>query len=95
MKMITKKALNEEIEFIHDNRTDERLLRPLDTMRKVIVEATNTYTNISLFMNDFISLYDDKSIDKEMLNSVLNDLYLLALSHTDYKENENEQKRNI
>lgn len=36
MKMITKKALNEEIEFIHNNRTNERLLRPLDVMRKVI-----------------------------------------------------------
>ena len=54
--MMTKKALNEEIEFIHDNRTDERLLRPLDVMRKVIVEATNTYTNISLFMNACINL---------------------------------------
>lgn len=34
--MMSKEALNEEIEFIHDNRTDERLLRPLDKMRKVI-----------------------------------------------------------
>ncbi len=34
--MMSKEALNEEIEFIHDNRTNERLLRPLDVMRKVI-----------------------------------------------------------
>ena len=87
---MNKKELDEEIEFIHSNRTNKRLLRPLDVMRNVICNATNTYTNISLFMNDFISLYDDKSIDKEMLNSVLNDLYLLALLHTGYKENENE-----
>ena len=87
---MTKKELDEEIEFIHSNRTNKRLLRPFNVMRKVICNATNTYTNISLFMNDFISLYDDKSIDKEMLNSVLNDLYLLALLHTGYKENDNE-----
>ena len=87
---MNKKELDEEIEFVRKNRTYKRLLRPLDVMRSVICNATNTYTNISLFMNDFISLYDDKSIDKEMLNSVLNDLYLLALLHTGYKENENE-----
>ena len=87
---MTKEELDNEIEYIHSNRTNKELLRPLEEMRKVICEATNTYTNISLFMNDFISLYDDKSIDKEMLNSVLNDLYLLALLHTGYKENDNE-----
>ncbi|MDD7547265.1 MAG: hypothetical protein PUK09_05885 [Bacilli bacterium] len=87
---MNKKELDEEIEFAHNNRTNKRLLRPLDVMRKVICNATNTYTNISLFMNDFIQLYDDKSIDKEMFNETMNDLYLLALLHTGYKENENE-----
>ena len=86
MKMIAKKALNEEIEFIHDNRTDERLLRSLDVMRKVIVEATNTYTNISLFMNDCINLYRDGLINEKMYNSSMNDLYLLALLHTSCEE---------
>ncbi len=85
-----KKELDEEIEFIHSNRTNKRLLRPFNVMRNVICNATNTYTNISLFMNDYISLYDDKLIDKEMYNSALNDLYLLALLHTGYKEIENE-----
>lgn len=79
---MTKKELDEEIEFIHSNRTNKRLLRPLDVMKNVICNATNTYTNISLFMNDYISLYNDKLIDKEMFNSALNDLYLLALLHT-------------
>ena len=86
--MMSKKALNEEIEFIHDNRTNERLLRPLDVMRKVIVEATNTYTNISLFMNDYIRLCNDYLIDKDTFNSAMNDLYLLALLHTTYEGQE-------
>ena len=83
---MNRKELDEEIEFIHSNRTNKRLLRSLKEMRKIISEATNTYTNISLFMNDYITLYDDKLIDKEMFNSAMNDLYLLALLHTDYKE---------
>ena len=87
---MNKKELDEEIEYVRKNRTNKRLLRPFNVMRNVICNATNNYTNISLFMNDYITLYDDKLIDKEMLNSVLNDLYLLALLHTGYKENENE-----
>ena len=87
---MNKKELDEEIEFIHSNRTNKRLLRPFNVMRKVVIEATNTYTNISLFMNDYIQLYDDTLIDKEMFNAAMNDLYLLALLHTGYKENENE-----
>ena len=83
---MTKKELDKEIDFIYSNRLKNRLLRPLDTMRKVICEATNTYTNISLFMNDYISLYDDKLIDKKMFDSAMNDLYLLALLHTDYED---------
>ena len=83
---MTKKELDKEIDFIYSNRLKNRLLRPLDTMRKVICEATNTYTNISLFMNDYIHLYDKDLIDKEVFNSAMNDLYLLALLHTDYED---------
>lgn len=83
---MTKKELDEEIDFIYSNRLKNRLLRPLDTMRKVICEATNTYTNISLFMNDYIHLYNKGLIDKEVFNSAMNDLYLLALLHTDYED---------
>lgn len=83
---MTKKELDKEIDFIHSNRTHKRLLRPLDTMRKVICEATNTYTNLSLFMNDYIHLYDKGLIDTEVFKSAMNDLYLLALQHTDYED---------
>ena len=79
---MTKDELNEEIEFIHDNRTGLKLLRPLDVMQKTICEASNTYKNISLFMNDYMRLHNDKLIEKEMFNSAMNDLYLLALLHT-------------
>lgn len=78
---MTKEELAEEIEFIHSNRTNKRLLRSLKEMRQIISEATNTYTNISLFMNDYISLYNDHLIDKDIFNSAMNDLYLLALLH--------------
>ena len=87
---MTKEELDKEIEFVHNNRTNKRLLRSLDVMRKIICEATNTYTNISLFMNDYISLYNDNSISKEMFYSAMNDLYLLALLHTGYEEKEME-----
>ena len=78
---MTKEELDEEIEFVHNNRLNKRLLRPFDTMREVILEATNTYTNISLFMNDYIKLYNDEKIDEITFNSAMNDLYLLALLH--------------
>ena len=78
---MTKKELNEEIEFIHSNRLRKGMLRPFDFMKKVILKATNTYTNISLFMNDYIKLYKDDKIDRNQFNSAMNDLYLLALLH--------------
>lgn len=89
---MTKEELEKEIDYIHNNRTNKELLRPLEKMRKVICEATNTYTNLSLFMNDYISLYNDNLIDKRMYEKSLNDLYLLALLHTSYegKELEND-----
>ena len=76
---MTKKELNEEIEFIHSNRTNKGLLKPIDVMKKVILAETTTYTNISLFMNDYIKLYKDDKIDGNQFNSAMNDLYLLAL----------------
>ena len=85
---MTKEELDNEIEYIHSNRTNKELLRPLEEMRKVICKATNTYTNISLFMNDYISLFNDKLIDKETYEKALNDLYLLALLHTSYEGKE-------
>lgn len=88
---MTKEALDEEIEFVHKNRLKNELIRPFGVMQKIIVEATNTYTNLSLFMNDYISLYVDNLIDKRMYEKALNDLYLLALLHTGYEGKELEQ----
>ena len=85
---MTKEELDNEIEYIHSNRTNKELLRPLHIMRKIICEATNTYTNISLFMNDYIILFNKGLIDKETYENALNDLYLLALLHTSYEGKE-------
>lgn len=88
---MTKEELDNEIEFVHKNRLKNELIRPLGIMQKIIVEATNTYTNLSLFMNDYISLYVDNLIDKRMYEKALNDLYLLALLHTGYEGKEIEE----
>ena len=84
---MTIKELNEEIEFIHSNRLKDELLRPIDVMEQVILEATTTYTNISLFMNDYIRLYDRGEINESMFNYAINDLYLLALYILDVRRN--------
>ena len=57
-----------------------------EAVLELICEATNTYTNLSLFMNDYIHLYDQDLIEKDVFIQVLNDLYLLALLHTDYED---------
>lgn len=88
---MTGKELDEEIEYVHSNRTNERLLRPSDVMYEVIIEATTTYTNLSLFMNDYMHLYRDNKIDENIFNSAMNDLYLLALLHTTCEEEENDK----
>ena len=85
--MTSKQELGEEIEFIHSNRTNKELLRPLKVIEKVILEATTTYTNISLFMNDYIRLYDSGEINENMFNYAINDLYLLALYILDIRRN--------
>ena len=84
---MTKQELDEEFEFIHSNILRKGLLRPIDVMEQVILEVTNTYTNISLFMNDYIKLYLEGKIDGTMFNSAMNDLYLLALYILDVRSN--------
>ena len=88
---MTRKELAEEIEFVHNNRTNNRLIRPLDVMREVIIEATDTYTNISSFMIDYELLYEDHLIDHVAYHSAMNDLYLLALLHTSCDEDLNNE----
>lgn len=75
---MTKKELDAEIEYIHENRLSRRLLRPFGKMWDIIVEASNTYTNLSVFMNDYNMLYAKGLIDEKMFYSAMNDLYLLA-----------------
>ena len=85
---MTKEELDEEIEFIHSNRTNKRLLRPLEKMSKFIISATNTYTNLSLFMNDYMGLFATGVFSADEYCAAMNDLYLLALLHTSYEETE-------
>ena len=84
---MTKKELDEEIEFIHSNRLKDELLRPIDVIEQVIFEATTTYTNISLFMNDYIKIYNHGLINGIVFYSAMNDLYLLALYILDVRRN--------
>ena len=83
---MTKKELDEEIEYVHSNMPATKLLRPFERMWSVIIEATNTYTNISSFMNDYLRLFYSKKIEERVFNSAMNDLYLLALLHTSWEE---------
>ena len=84
-----EKTRNEEIDYIHNNRKDfgdNHLLRDDEIMEAVICTATTTYTNISLFYNDFERLHFKKLIDEKVYINALNDLYLLALLHIDDEE---------
>ena len=86
-----EKTRNEEIEYIHSNRKDfgdNYLLRDDEIMRAVICAAKTTYTNISLFYNDYERLCFKKRIDEMMFINASNDLYLLALLHIDDEEYE-------
>lgn len=85
---MTKQELDDEIEYIHDHRTDQKLLRPLEVMSDVILKATTSCTNLYLFMQDYIRLYSKGFISDRVYHSALNDLYLLALLHTTYEGQE-------
>lgn len=82
---------NEEIAYMHLNRQDfgdNHLLRDDLVIREVVIAATDTYTNLSLFYNDYEILYFKKLINEKVYINALNDLYLLALLHIDDKEYE-------
>ena len=87
---MTRNELDNEIETIYLNRPSHKLLRPINKMRKVISKATNTYTNLLLFMNDYMQLYAEDILNENEFNSAMNDLYLLALLHTSCEEEEDE-----
>ena len=83
---MNRKELDEEIEYIHSNRLSKKLLRPFGKMWNAIIEASNTYTNLSAFMSDYDMLRANGLIGEAMFNSAMNDLYLLALLHTSTDE---------
>lgn len=83
---MTKEELDAEIEYVHSNMPSKKLIRIFDVMFDTIIEATTTYTNLSLFMYDYMKLYRDNKIDEKTYNSAMNDLYLLALLHTSCEE---------
>lgn len=89
---MNRKELDEEIEYIHSNIPATELLRPSSLMQEVIIEATTTYTNLSLFMNDYMRLYRENKIDERTYHSAMNDLYLLALLHTTCEEDLKDDK---
>lgn len=78
-----EKTRQEEIEKVHDERHDNHIdtLRCEIFKRNVIVKATNTYTNLSLFANDYDNAHDLGFMKKHEYNAAINDLYLLALQH--------------
>ena len=63
---MTKEELDKEIEFIHSNRTNKRLLRPLDVMRKVIIEEC-----YDIVIKDLEILECFKKIDKKELKDFI------------------------
>lgn len=74
-----KSHIKEEIEYVHKHRLDKKLVRNFSVIQYFIVDQTTTYTNLSLFMNDYLKLYNKGEFSKEEFAGAINDLYLLAL----------------
>lgn len=74
-----KDHIKEEIEYVHEHRLDKKLVRNFSVIQYFIVNQTNTYTNLSLFMNDYLQLHNKGEFNKEEFAGAINDLYLLAL----------------
>ncbi len=71
--------INEEIEYVHKHRLDEKLVRNFSVIKYFIVDQTTTYTNLSLFMNDYLQLHNKGEFNDVEFAGAINDLYLLAL----------------
>lgn len=86
-----EKTRNEEIEYVHQHLKDfgmTYLIRDYFIIRKTILNATNTYTNLMSFFNDYDKLREENKISEYWWNNALCDLYLLALLHIDDEEYE-------
>ena len=74
-----EKHINEEIEYVHKHRLDEKLVRNFSVIQYFIVDQTTTYTNLSLFMNDYLTLHNKGEFNDMEFAEAINDLYLLTL----------------
>lgn len=74
-----KEHIEEEIEYVHKHRLDEKLVRNFSVIKYFIVDQTTTYTNLSLFMNDYLKLHNKGEFNDVEFTGAINDLYLLAL----------------
>lgn len=74
-----KEQVENEIEYVHDRRDSGTLVREFDDMYDFILDQTDSYTNLSLFANDYIKLYHEGKYSKVEYSNALNDIYLLAL----------------
>lgn len=85
---MTLDELDEEIEYVYDNKNRTQFVRDYRKMCDTMLEVTDTYTNIYTFAIDYIMLYTQKKINRNEYISALNDLYLLALLFQRMSRNE-------
>lgn len=81
-----KEQVENEIEYVHYHRDNGTLVREFDDMYEFILDQTDSYTNLSLFANDYIKLFHKGEFSEYEYSNALNDLYLLALLFY-YKDN--------
>ena len=81
-----KEQVENEIEYVHYHRDSGTLVRKFDNMYDFILDQTDSYTNLSLFANDYIKLFNKGEFSEYEYSNALNDLYLLALLFY-YKDN--------
>ena len=74
-----KSHIEEEIEYAHEHRLDKKLVRNFSVIQYFINRETTTYTNLSLFMNDYLKLHSKGEYSDVEFAGAINDLYLLAL----------------
>lgn len=74
-----KEQVENEIEYVHYHRDNGTLVREFDDMYDFILDQTDSYTNLSLFANDYIKLFHEGKFSEYEYANALNDVYLLAL----------------
>lgn len=87
-----KEQVENEIEYVHYHRDSGTLVRKFDDMYDFILDQTDSYTNLSLFANDYIKLFHEGKFSVYEYSNALNDIYLLALLFY-YKDNVKNKER--